>query len=194
MGLWEKEPKKMVEIATLGAGIGAGAAGGIFGLIGSAIGRGFNFFEKRESHKRAIQLEEMAIEREGRNHAHEITLHKMNQEAAKAETEREISLIDIQGQYALKNSSMKDQEALSKGVSASANMAAILSIVRPVLTLTLLVMSMIIFWASSDTVRSFMAKETLFLTVMAVSWWFGDRSQKRCDWKDIKVLSERSNG
>ena len=86
--------------------------GGLIGLIGPTINRGFQFFENKQKHKQALELAAIKKESDAANNAHEIKLHEMNQKARAAETEREKEII-----YA--NMEMKNQEGSWGGLDVS---------------------------------------------------------------------------
>ena len=150
-------------------GIAASAAGGgLFGLLGTALGRAAGFFEKRQT-----------IAHEERRWAHETTLLELQREAAAQETEAELAIARTEGSWAGLQASVAAEAAIGdsyKWVNAAR------ALTRPVLTLLLWGITSVI-WFSADLVdRSSIIETATFAATAATLWWFGDRSaasQKR---------------
>jgi len=73
--------------AIIGLGLDA-AAGGVFGLFGTAIGRIASFFERRQTFKQ-----------EQARWSHELELHKLQMQARAQETEMELALAAQEGSW-----------------------------------------------------------------------------------------------
>lgn len=143
-------------------GLGADAvAGGIFGIIGTALGRVAGFFERRQSH---------AQERE--RWSHELALHEMQIKARAAETEMELAIAAQAGSWKGLEASLKAESAIGKGSQWVVNT---LRLVRPLLTLLLWLITAYIFAVTQETA---ITEAAVFAAVAATLWWFGDRAPK----------------
>ena len=110
-------------------------------------------------------------------HTQTIELARMNSDIrlAEAESERETAALEMEG--AAFNASYAHATAIPSGF---AWVSAILSLVRPALTLGLMVIAYRLIEQTADpdlTKAAILA--VLELAGTAVSWWFGDRSFKR---------------
>jgi len=108
--------------AIIGLGLDA-AAGGVFGLFGTAIGRIASFFERRQTFKQ-----------EQARWSHELELHKLQMQARAQETEMELALAAQEGSWRGLQASI---DAEAKLGAASRWVINLLRLVRPVLTLLL---------------------------------------------------------
>ena len=137
------------------------AAGGLFGLIGTALGRVAGFFERRQ-----------AFEQEQVRWSHELKLHELHQLAKAQETEAEITLTAQKGSWAGLEASMMADVALGE---ASRWVINILRLVRPSLTLLLWIITAAIFFVTQD---SAVIEAAVFAATAATLWWFGDRAPR----------------
>lgn len=146
--------------AVIGLGLDA-AAGGIFGLFGTAMGRVAGFFERRQSfkHKQA-------------RWAHELELHKLQMQARAQETEMELALAAQEGSWRGLQASI---DAEAKLGAASLWVVNMLRLVRPFLTLMLW---LITGWIFSVTQNGSIVEAAVFAATAATLWWFGDRAPK----------------
>jgi len=145
----------------LGLGLDA-AAGGVFGIIGTAFGRFASFFEQKQ-----------AFKQEEKRWGHELKLHELQMKADKQETEMELALAAQRGSWdGLKTSIEAD---LHIG-AASQWVINILRLVRPVLTLLLW---LITGWIFSCTQNGEIANAAVFAATAATLWWFGDRAPRQ---------------
>ena len=103
------------------------AAGGVFGIIGTALGRVAGYFERRQTH-----------EQEMRRWSHELALHELNMKSRLQESEIELAIAAQAGSWAGLETSIKADAALGK---ASLWVINTLRLVRPVLTLLLWVIT-----------------------------------------------------
>lgn len=138
------------------------AAGGVFGLIGTALGRVAGFFEQKQ-----------AFAQERARWSHEVTLHELNQKARAMETEAELALIEQAGSWRGLEASFKAEA--SAGL-ASQWVVNILRLVRPVLTLLLW---LITGWIFSKTQDGNVVDAAVFAATAATLWWFGDRAPRQ---------------
>lgn len=173
----------LADLAGAGAAV---ASGGITGLIGSIIGAGAKFLERREVRK------EKAADR-----AHEIALQELQMRARSEETEREIDLAQVQGSFAGLAASISADSALTGSVSRWVN--DVRALFRPVLTVGALILLAIVFfqlgdggslvWFPDETdiraeLIAYVVNSIAFVATLAVAWWFGDRSLTPPDFKN----------
>ena len=148
----------MADMMTLGLDA---AAGGVFGLVGTALGRVAGFFERRD---------ENAQERA--RWGHEYQLHELNMKSRAQESEIEIELAAQAGSWAGLEASIKAEAA--SGV-ASKWVVNLLRLVRPSLTFLLWLITAGIFL---QTQNQAIAEAAVFAATAATLWWFGDRAPK----------------
>ena len=143
-------------------GLAASAAGGgVFGLLGTALGRTAAYFERRQE-----QAHEQA------KWDHESALLELQMRADAQETEAELALADVRGSW----------EGLSASMAAEAAIApsykwvdAVRGLTRPVLTLLLWLISAVIFFQADLPGRAEITETATFAATAATLWWFGDR-------------------
>ena len=152
----------MEEVAGLAA---SAAGGGLFGLIGTALGRVAGFFEARQAqaHERA-------------RWGHETKLLELQHAARAAETEAELALADASGSWAGLTASMQAEAAI--GVSYPW-VNAVRGLTRPVLTLLLWLIAGGIWLGSEPGARASITETATFAATAATLWWFGDRSPRQ---------------
>lgn len=144
----------------IGLGLDA-AAGGVFGLVGTALGRVAGFFERRQSFRQ-----------EQARWLHELELHKLQMQAKAQETEMELALAAQQGSWRGLQASI---DAEAKIGQASLWVINLLRLVRPVLTLLLWIITA---WIFSATQNGAIVEAAVFAATAATLWWFGDRAPK----------------
>lgn len=137
------------------------AAGGVFGIIGTALGRVAGYFERKQSH-----------EQERKRWTHELALHDLNMKSRLQESEIELAITAQAGSWAGLEASIKADAALG---TASKWVINTLRLVRPVLTLLLWLITAGIFVVTQD---SKIVKAAVFAATAATLWWFGDRAPK----------------
>ncbi len=148
----------MADIITLGL---EAAAGGLFGLVGTTIGRVAGFFERGQKHTQ-----------EQARWGHEYRLHELNMRARSQETEMELALAAQSGSWKGLEASIKAEASMGK---ASQWVVNILRLVRPVVTLSLWLITMMIFL---HTQNEAIVEAVVFAASAATLWWFGDRAPK----------------
>jgi len=148
----------MADIISLGLDA---AAGGVFGIIGTTIGRVAGIFERRDknAHERAKWV-------------HEYKLHALNIKARAQETELEIELAAQAGSWAGLEASIKAEASVGK---ASQWVINVLRLVRPSLTILLWVITASIFLKTQNQA---VGEAAVFAATAATLWWFGDRAPK----------------
>jgi len=144
-------------------GIAASAAGGgLFGLLGTALGRVAGFFETRQS-----------IGHEERRWAHETQLLELQQAAAAQETEAELAIAQSEGSWAGLQASLAAEAAIGASYQW---VNAVRALTRPVLTLLLWGITSVIWFSADLADRSSIIETATFAATAATLWWFGDRS------------------
>lgn len=137
------------------------AAGGAFGLIGTALGRIAGFFERKQS-----------FAQEQARWGHELRLHELQMQARSQETEMELALAAQSGSWRGLEASIKADAAIGKTSQWVIN---ILRLVRPVLTLILWLITAGIFLVTQEGA---IIEAAVFAATAATLWWFGDRAPK----------------
>ena len=137
------------------------AAGGLFGIVGTVLGRFAGYFERKQEH-----VQERA------RWGHEYKLHELNMAARHQETELELALSAQQGSWAGLEASIKAEAALGK---ASQWVINILRLVRPAITFVLWCITAAIFLITQE---SAITEAAVFAATAATLWWFGDRAPK----------------
>ena len=143
----------MVELLALFAGSGTG-------LIGSITGRIANFFEAKQ------KLKEKQLD-----YDHEVKLHNLNAQERAADREAEERM----------HESVEDVKALGISMQHDTSYGdSLLRWVRPILTVLLMILTTIVYMTIPDEItKSDISLQIIYLTSMAVSWWFADRSKKK---------------
>lgn len=144
------------------AGLAASAAGGgLFGLVGTLLGRIAQYAEQRQvqSHERA-------------RWSHESALFELEMKAKREQAGAEIAIADTRGRWT----------GLAASVNADAAIApsykwvdAVRGLTRPTLTLTLWVITGGVYLAADPPARMAITETATFAATAATLWWFGDR-------------------
>lgn len=137
------------------------AAGGLFGLVGTAMGRVAGFFERKQ-----------AFGQEQARWSHELKLHELTMQANAQETEAELALVAQTGSWKGLEASILADAAIGEGSRWVVNT---LRLVRPVLTLLLWLITAFIFAQTGD---GSVIEAAVFAATAATLWWFGDRAPK----------------
>ncbi len=163
---------------------GSGALGGLFGALGSGLGRIIGLYEMRE--KRQDRTLEMVHEKDG--WAHELDLQTLQAKAQAQATDRDLSL----GAQALDKAGVDGRwQGLNASVEADAKLAggyawveAVRALVRPALTVVIWLVFTVLFFAAlaaklpgttgQEVIVTFVNAVT-FAASTALAWWFGDR-------------------
>ena len=139
--------------------------GGATGILGSVLGKLFNFADYWVESKKADD-----------EHVRTIEMTRLNHElrSQELEIEREI----IMEEQAGKQRSASYSHDMSAGLSYPW-VAAVLRLIRPVLTLMLIIIVWYIFSTSEDIgQRETIIHSVIYMTSTAVLWWFGDRAMR----------------
>jgi hypothetical protein len=169
---------------------GSGALGGLFGMLGSGLGRVIGLYEMRE--KRQDRTLEMAHEKDG--WAHERDLQILQTEAQLQAARHDLDKASVDGSW----------QGLSASVAADATLPggyawvnAVRALVRPVLTLLVWLIFTVLFFAAlttrlpgeagQDVIETFVNTVT-FAASTALAWWFGDRGPQSVKTKPFKDI------
>lgn len=137
------------------------AAGGVFGLIGTTLGRIAGFFERRDQNKH-----------ETARWGHEYRLHELAMKSRAQESEIELELAAQVGSWHGLAASIQADASIGVGSQWVVNM---LRLVRPLLTIMLWLITAGIFM---QTQNQAIAEAAVFAATAATLWWFGDRAPK----------------
>lgn len=155
--------------------VGANAAsGGIFGVIGSILGRAGKFIEEKQRQKW-----------EEKKWAHESHLHALNERAAQRKADNEIDAINTAGSWNGLNASYEFADDDGDTAIWVNNCKAMF---RPTITLLLWCLAAWVFYTiTNETVKGliqadvddlviYMVHSVFFTANTATMWWFGDRA------------------
>ncbi len=146
-------------------GLAASAAsGGLFGLVGTALGRVANFFERRQdqAHERA-------------RWGHEGELLKLQMQASREETEAALALAETAGSWEGLRASMMAEAAIGESYRW---VNAVRGLTRPALTFLLWAISTAIWFQADAAGRDAITETATFAATAATLWWFGDRGAR----------------
>ena len=151
----------MEEVAGLAA---SAAGGGVFGLVGTALGRLAGYFETRQQQRH---------ERE--RWAHEMKLIELKQAARAAGQAAERALAETSGRWAGLEASLAADAAIAASYPF---VDAVRGLTRPVLTLLLWLIAGGIWLGAGEGARMEITETATFAATAATLWWFGDRSPR----------------
>lgn len=146
--------------------------GPIVGVLGSAISAGVGYFERKQ------KMEEKQMD-----YAQETKLQEMNIAARSAEMESEAAIAHTAAVAKSLSASYKHDASYGQ-VSQTA--ATVLRFVRPVLTVFLLLLVAVVYFTLPEskivgedgvatTVGEMVVLKIMFLSEVALTWWFVDR-------------------
>ncbi len=142
-----------------------GLIGGVVGLLGNFLTRGADIFE------RSLERKEKAAER-----SHELVLLDMQMKAQREETENELLIIKQAADEATFTTSIRHDQSIR---SSYKWVNAVRSLVRPTLTLGLVLASYSIYYTADVGVKAMITASLLEMTAAAIAWWFGSRSNQK---------------
>lgn len=152
----------MADIAGLAA---SAAGGGVFGLLGTVIGRAAGYFERRQqnTHERS-------------RWQHELHIQQLQMQARQEEAAAEEKLADTAGSW----------RGLAASIDADASIGtsyawvnAVRALTRPILTLLLWLITWLVFVGSPEAEQVKIVETATFAATAATLWWFGDRGASR---------------
>lgn len=147
-------------------GLAASAAGGgVFGLIGTVIGRIAGVVERRQDNS-----QEQARWR------HEAALLDLQMRARASELAGQESLAHTAGGW----------QGLAASVAADAAIGesyrwvnAVRALTRPLLTLLLWLITILVYFGAAAEAKASIVETATFAATAATLWWFGDRGYRR---------------
>lgn len=143
-------------------GIAASAAGGgVFGVMGTALGRLAGYFERRQ-----------AIAHEERRWQHELQVQERQYLSAAAEAEAELARDQAKGRWSGLLASLEAETAIR---SSYKWVDAIRGLTRPALTVLLWLITVLIWFSADAPNRATIIETATFAATAATLWWFGDR-------------------
>ena len=142
--------------------------GPLVGLFGSAVSA---FFKGQEA-KQALEAKRI-------DQAHELALLARQAEARAAETENERAIATVDAVSRQVTASYQADAAAVPGHAWAADLKAL---ARPFFTLLLIVLSGAVYFTFDpldgiNPIQEHIVGSILFLTEVAVAWWFGDRAR-----------------
>ena len=147
-------------------GMAASAAGGgVFGVLGSVLGRVAKYFERRQ---------DLAHER--LRWAHETELIRLQSANALEENEAMLAQMTEEGRWTGLQTSLASDARLPPSYRW---VAAVRGLTRPVLTLFLWFITAGIWLSASEASRLTIIETVTFAATAATLWWFGDRAAHR---------------
>lgn len=140
--------------------------GGATGLIGTLVGKVFGWLELREK-ARTLALEQ----------AHELALFDRQAALRRTEMESEAAIADTAAWQAGRVASYQHDMAAGETYKW---VAAVQKLTRPILTFALIGLTLWVFLRVADLgIQSDIVNQVIYLTAMAVAWWFGDRAPRK---------------
>ncbi len=153
-------------------GLAASAAGGgIFGVLGTALGRVAGYFEARQ---------QQAFEE--KRWRYEIDKFQLEMDANEREAEAELSLQNMRGSWDGLSASLAADAALPSGYPF---VNAVRALTRPALTLLLWLITAIVFFNVEEPLKARIVETAVFAATAATLWWFGDRTNPASKWGGV---------
>ncbi|MDP1556319.1 MAG: hypothetical protein Q8L84_12755 [Hyphomonas sp.] len=147
-------------------GLAASAAGGgVFGLIGTVIGRIAGLFERRQENAQ-----------EQARWKHEAALMELQMKARASELAGQESLAQTAGAWQGLASSMAAEASIGDSYRW---VNAVRALTRPLLTLLLWLITSLVWFGASAEARTGIVETATFAATAATLWWFGDRGNRR---------------
>lgn len=167
----------MADLLSLAAtGASGGLLGGLFGIAGQIGNRAMGVWEAREKRKDQV----LAYAQEEKRWAQEAVLLRLQREARAEETEQELAIAAANGSWAGLNASIAAEAA---GPPSYKWVGAVRTLVRPVLTLSFMLLTAAIYFTlrgddpGDAAVKARLVEDVVFVTTAAALWWFGERAQ-----------------
>jgi hypothetical protein len=144
--------------------IGTVLTGGATGVIGSVIGKLFGFVDYYVEEKKA-----------DKDHGRTIEMLRLQNEIGAEENEREMAVAEANADANMRMASYSHDSMAGTG---SVWVANLLRLVRPTLTLGLIVLVGILYFSAEVNGRATIEASVIYMTSSAVLWWFGDRAMR----------------
>lgn len=141
------------------------AGGGVFGLIGTALGRVAGYFERKQEHAH-----------DRARWSHETELLHLQMQAKTEETEAELALSESAGRWKGLEASLMADAAIGNSYLW---VNAIRGLTRPALTFMLWLIAIGIYFSADEVGQSSIIDTATFAATAATLWWFGDRGPRR---------------
>jgi hypothetical protein len=139
--------------------------GGLTGIVGSLIGKAFSFLDAWQEEKRA-----------GADHQRTLEMLEMQNKMGAEESERELAVAEVHAASDIRTASYS--HAASVGVS-SPWVVDCLRLVRPILTLLLILLVGYLYTQSVEAGRATIEASVIYMASSATLWWFGDRALRK---------------
>lgn len=147
-------------------GLAASAAGGgVFGLLGTVIGRIAGLIERRQENTQ-----------EQARWKHEAALVELQMKARASELAGQESLARTAGAWRGLAASMEAEASIGDSYRW---VNAVRALTRPLLTLLLWLITGLVYLGAAADARAGIIETTTFAATAATLWWFGDRGQRR---------------
>lgn len=162
----------MADAMDLAGLIGGTATGGALGLVGSLASQGVAYFNAKQAAKDQLALK-------AADHAHELAMAQLGANRERQTAMEGFALEDLKGSLAGLQATIADQTAIGSRVSQW--VADVLGLVRPGLTLLLILCALVValmvcLGATPQLLNPFYQFSSM--ASMAVAWWFGSRDQR----------------
>jgi len=159
----------------LASALGAGATGGLFGLIGQVGNRAIGIWEARERRKDMV----LTYQQEEKRWGQERALIELQMKARAEETEHELAIAETRGSWAGLAASA---EADARAPESYRWVAAVRTLTRPFLTLETQLLLVVLLFVVKDQARVDLLQTVVdtaaFSASTALLWWFGERGQR----------------
>ncbi|MEO1965444.1 hypothetical protein [Hyphomonas sp.] len=152
----------MADIAGLAA---SAAGGGLFGLVGTVIGRIAGVVEARQA-----QAQERA------RWVHEAEMQKLRVEADAAGRVADLRQTETSGAWTGLSASLAAEAAIGESYKW---VNAVRALTRPVLTVLLWGITGAVFLGADEVGQAGIVDTATFAATAATLWWFGDRGPRR---------------
>jgi|TARA_Y100000310_G_scaffold92194_2_gene89807 hypothetical protein len=137
--------------------------GFLSGILGSGIGAITDYFKKKQELQAQLAKQ-----------AHEVKLLEMNISARGQEMESEQAIAQIEATAAMMKGSYQHDASYGQASPWAVNL---LRMIRPTLTLVLILLTAVVYWQAEVGEQSGIVATVLYLTEVAVTWWFADRAR-----------------
>ena len=144
--------------------LGTVLTGGATGIVGSVIGKMFGFVDYWVEEKKA-----------DKEHGRTIEMLRLQNEIGAEENEREMAMAEANADANMRMASYSHD---SMGGPSSMWVANVLRLVRPTLTLGLIILVGILYFSADIGGKATIEASVIYMCSSAVLWWFGDRAMR----------------